>query len=43
MAATEMVHIRIEKRIKTQAAKTLATMGLVRIRRRTRSTNACSS
>ncbi len=28
MAATEMVHVRIEKRIKTQAAKTLATMGL---------------
>ncbi len=28
MAATEMVHIRVEKRIKTQAAKTLASMGL---------------
>jgi len=28
MAATEMVHVRIEKRIKTQAAKTLAAMGL---------------
>jgi DNA-damage-inducible protein J len=28
MAATEMVHVRVEKRIKTKAAKTLATMGL---------------
>ncbi len=28
MAATEMVHVRIEKRIKTQATKTLAAMGL---------------
>jgi len=28
MAATEMVHVRVEKRIKTQAAKTLASMGL---------------
>jgi DNA-damage-inducible protein J len=28
MAATEMVHVRIEKRIKAQAAKTLASMGL---------------
>jgi DNA-damage-inducible protein J len=28
MPATEMVHVRIEKRIKTQAAKTLAAMGL---------------
>ena len=28
MAATEMVHVRVEKRIKTQAAKTLAQMGL---------------
>jgi DNA-damage-inducible protein J len=28
MAATEMVHVRIEKRIKTKAAKTLAAMGL---------------
>jgi DNA-damage-inducible protein J len=28
MAATEMVHVRIEKRIKAQAAKTLAAMGL---------------
>jgi DNA-damage-inducible protein J len=28
MAATEMVHVRVEKRIKTQAAKTLAAMGL---------------
>jgi DNA-damage-inducible protein J len=28
MATTEMVHVRIEKRIKTQAAKTLAAMGL---------------
>jgi DNA-damage-inducible protein J len=28
MPATEMVHVRIEKRIKTQAAKTLASMGL---------------
>jgi DNA-damage-inducible protein J len=28
MAATEMVHVRVEKRIKIQAAKTLAAMGL---------------
>jgi len=28
MAATEMVHVRVEKRVKTQAAKTLAAMGL---------------
>jgi DNA-damage-inducible protein J len=28
MAATEMVHVRIEKRIKTQATKTLAARGL---------------
>lgn len=28
MAATEMVHVRVEKRIKAQAAKTLAAMGL---------------
>jgi DNA-damage-inducible protein J len=28
MAATEMIHVRVEKRIKTQAAKTLAKMGL---------------
>jgi DNA-damage-inducible protein J len=28
MAATEMVHVRVEKRIKVQAAKTLAAMGL---------------
>ncbi len=28
MATTEMVHVRIEKRIKQQAAKTLAAMGL---------------
>jgi DNA-damage-inducible protein J len=28
MAATEMVHVRVEKRIKTQAAKTLSAMGL---------------
>ena len=28
MSATEMVHVRIEKRIKTQAARTLASMGL---------------
>jgi DNA-damage-inducible protein J len=28
MAATEMVHVRVEKRIKTEAAKTLAAMGL---------------
>ena len=28
MAATEMVHVRVERRIKTQAAKTLAAMGL---------------
>jgi DNA-damage-inducible protein J len=28
MAATEMVHVRVEKRIKNQAAKTLAAMGL---------------
>jgi len=28
MAATEMVHVRVKKRIKTQAAKTLAAMGL---------------
>jgi DNA-damage-inducible protein J len=28
MAATEMVHVRVEKRIKTQAAETLAAMGL---------------
>jgi DNA-damage-inducible protein J len=28
MAATEMVHVRVEKLIKAQAAKTLAAMGL---------------
>ena len=28
MAATEMVHVRVEKRIKAQAARTLAAMGL---------------
>jgi len=28
MAATEMVHVRVEKRIKAQAAKTLAAIGL---------------
>jgi DNA-damage-inducible protein J len=28
LAATEMVHVRIDKRIKTQAAKTLKSMGL---------------
>jgi len=28
LAATEMVHVRVEKRIKTQAAKTRAAMGL---------------
>jgi DNA-damage-inducible protein J len=28
MAVTEMVHIRIDKRIKTKAAKALASMGL---------------
>ena len=28
MATTEMVHVRIDKRIKTKAAKTLASMGL---------------
>ena len=28
MAATEMVHVRIDKRVKAQAAKTLAAMGL---------------
>ena len=28
MPATEMVHVRIDKRIKTKAAKTLAAMGL---------------
>ena len=28
MAATEMVHVRIDKRIKTKAARTLASMGL---------------
>lgn len=28
MATTEMVHVRINKRIKTQAAKTLKAMGL---------------
>jgi DNA-damage-inducible protein J len=28
MGATEMVHVRVEKRIKTKAAKTLAAMGL---------------
>jgi len=28
MAATEMVHVRVEKRVKAQAAKTLAAMGL---------------
>ncbi len=28
MAATEMVHVRVEKRIKAQAAKALAAMGL---------------
>ncbi len=28
MPATEMVHIRIDKRIKTQAAKALSAMGL---------------
>jgi DNA-damage-inducible protein J len=28
MASTEMVHVRIDKKIKTKAAKTLASMGL---------------
>lgn len=28
MAATEMVHVRVEKRVKIQAAKALAEMGL---------------
>jgi DNA-damage-inducible protein J len=28
MPATEMVHVRVDKRIKTKAAKTLASMGL---------------
>ena len=28
MAATEMVHVRIDKRVKAQAARTLARMGL---------------
>jgi DNA-damage-inducible protein J len=28
MAATEMVHIRIDKRVKTRAAKALSAMGL---------------
>ena len=28
MSATEMVHIRIDKRVKTQAAKALSAMGL---------------
>lgn len=28
MSATEMVHVRIDKRIKTQASKTLSAMGL---------------
>jgi len=28
MPATEMVHVRIDKRIKMKAAKTLASMGL---------------
>lgn len=28
MPATDMVHVRIDKRIKTKAAKTLASMGL---------------
>lgn len=28
MPATEMVHVRVNKRIKTKAAKTLASMGL---------------
>ncbi len=28
MPATEMVHVRIDKRVKTKAAKTLASMGL---------------
>jgi DNA-damage-inducible protein J len=28
MAATEMVHVRIDKRVKAQAAKTLSAMGL---------------
>ena len=28
MAATEMVHVRIEKRVKDQATRTLAAMGL---------------
>jgi DNA-damage-inducible protein J len=28
MPATEMVHVRIDKRVKTRAAKTLAAMGL---------------
>lgn len=28
MAATEMIHVRIDKRVKAQAAKTLAAMGL---------------
>ncbi len=33
MAATEMVHVRIDKRIKAQAAKTLGRDGLVCFRR----------
>ncbi len=28
MAATEMVHVRVEKRVKAQASKALAAMGL---------------
>ncbi len=28
MAATEMVHVRVNKRVKAQAAKTLSAMGL---------------
>lgn len=28
MAATEMVHVRVDKRVKAQAAKTLSAMGL---------------
>ena len=28
MSATEMVHVRIDKRVKAQAAKTLSAMGL---------------
>ena len=28
MPATEMVHVRVDKRIKTQASKTLSAMGL---------------